>query len=827
MKASTLLGLGVSAAAIVWSQGASAQSQTTTQGTVAQELGTTPIAPPEQDPDAAGVVNDAADIVVTATRRSQSLQDTPLSVNVATGEQLEKLNILDTKDIGRLAPGLELTNTSGRSNSITLRGIGFDPDQSTGPAVQTYLNEVPTSAQTLFTALYDIGQIEVLRGAQGLLRGLSAPAGAITITTRRPDFDKITGYGQLTATDRHAYNAQMGVSLPFSDTFAIRVAALVDGNRLNQLRNVTNGDHSNSETQSARLTLGWRPSDRFTAYLTYQYLEQDNRQYQQVVGAGNAPAAVPFGDPTRSGPPAALDDYIAVSDGGARFLNRGHTINLNATWDLGGATLTAVGGYQSTTLASLRDVDTGNSIPGYLNNVDLNTPVRAATADLRLASKDDGAFGWSLGAFYQRQRGTTTVAQQADNFFGTFPFAAGLYLPVNVLVTAPAKADTYSFNANARFHVSNLTLEGGLRYTLERGIRQATVGISSPGFVGSPIGIPAIPGFAFESDSVPADQRRVNNNPLTGGATLTWELSGTFTTYASYGRSFRAGAYSIGSQSGLSPDLVVSRNEKTDSFEIGAKGSFANRRVSYAVAAFYQTFDNFLSRFGNIAYNCRDLFGSCNDAGPPINNVTDVPGVNAAADFDYNGNATIKGIEGTLDLRPTTFWDIGINAAYSKARYDNDARLPCNDYDGDGRPDGVGTPRITGTGNVSFCRLNRLADVPDFSLTATSELRLPTSGSIEPFARGLVSYRPSVYSERTTVDLPSRTILDLFLGLRLDNGRFEISAFAKNLLNQKRITSININEAFTAAGTSQYNSGYRLVTLTNPREFGVTTAFRF
>ena len=154
-------------------------------------------APADSAQQAASEASEASeygDIIVTATRREQTLQDTPLSVNVATGEQLEKLSILDTKDIGRLAPGLELTNTTGRSNTITLRGIGFDPDQGTGPAVQTYLNEIPTSAQTLFTALYDVGQIEVLRGAQGLLRGLSAPAGAITITTRRPDFDRITGY---------------------------------------------------------------------------------------------------------------------------------------------------------------------------------------------------------------------------------------------------------------------------------------------------------------------------------------------------------------------------------------------------------------------------------------------------------------------------------------------------------------------------------------------------------------------------------------------------------------------------------------------------------
>jgi iron complex outermembrane receptor protein len=137
----------------------------------------------------AGSENSTSDIIVTATRRAENLQDVPMSVNVATGEQLEKFKIFDVKDVSQLAPGLQLTNTTGRNNTTTLRGITFDPDQGTGPAVQTYYNEIPTDAQTIFTAIYDIQQIEVLRGPQGLLRGLSAPAGSITIATRKPSFD--------------------------------------------------------------------------------------------------------------------------------------------------------------------------------------------------------------------------------------------------------------------------------------------------------------------------------------------------------------------------------------------------------------------------------------------------------------------------------------------------------------------------------------------------------------------------------------------------------------------------------------------------------------
>ncbi|MCY1672812.1 TonB-dependent receptor plug domain-containing protein [Novosphingobium sp. SL115] len=160
----------------------------------------------EAQPGAAGEVT-GNEIIVTATRQSQKLQDVAMTVNVATGEQLETFKIFDVKDVQQLAPGLELTNSTGRNNTTTLRGITFDPDQGTAPAVQVYYNEIPTDPQTVYTAIYDIQQIEVLRGPQGLLRGLSAPAGAITIATRRPNFDAPEGYAQISGTTRAGYNA--------------------------------------------------------------------------------------------------------------------------------------------------------------------------------------------------------------------------------------------------------------------------------------------------------------------------------------------------------------------------------------------------------------------------------------------------------------------------------------------------------------------------------------------------------------------------------------------------------------------------------------------
>jgi len=105
----------------------------------------------------------SAEIIVTATRRAETLQETPLAVDVVTGQEVAKLNLFDVKEIQNVVPGLTLENGDGRSNIATLRGISFNPDSGSSDAVQVYFNEIDVDPNTFFSAIYDIGQIQVLR----------------------------------------------------------------------------------------------------------------------------------------------------------------------------------------------------------------------------------------------------------------------------------------------------------------------------------------------------------------------------------------------------------------------------------------------------------------------------------------------------------------------------------------------------------------------------------------------------------------------------------------------------------------------------------------
>lgn len=779
-----------------------------------------------------------ADIIVTATRDARNLQEVAMQVNVASGDTLERLVISDIKDISQLAPGLDLNNNDPRKNTTTLRGISFDPDQGTSPAVQVYYNEIPADAQTVYTAIYDIAQIEVLRGPQGLLRGLSAPAGSITIATRRPGFDDIEGYAQGSLTDRASINVQSGVTLPFNDKVSIRVAGMYDGNRVNHVRNVTlGGKRGYNNTISGRVTLGLRPSDNFEAYLTYQYLNSDAKSFQQVSGAGNTPTRVyseifgipsifmppafgggPFATNTtvRSGPALTAGDYSGVTDGGYRIRNTTHILNLAADYDFGSASLSFNGAYQDSNVITDRDQDLGNAVPGYLQKSFVVVPSKFWTQELRLHSNNKEGFGWSISAFNYKRTGDVIndvnndlfVYNTDPNGFVKAPLGPGgsfitvpNKLPLFVHVVVPVRTNTKSVAANVHYFSGPLRMEAGIRYTI--GKNNQTTQITTTGFSNT-----------GPREVIPANLQRTTTKPWTGGANISYDLSDDFTVYAAYGHSFRAPTTGVSLPQGITADLVRTNSEKTDSYEAGIKGKLFDKKVNYSVAGFYQKFDGYIRRFEGIYWR---------SAADPQGQGT--------FGFNYNGDAEIKGVEASIDGRITSNWDIGISASYAKARYTG-ARLPCNDFAGTGTPNQNGAPTVAGTGNVSYCVNNgRISDTPDLGINANTEIRFPM-GNVTPYIGAVVSHRPSFFSETVQYDYQSRTLLNMFLGVRGEDDKWSLGLFARNLLDQNRVTNISlgtatINSILAGVGGGTYDSGYRTVNTMNPREFGLSAAVKF
>ncbi|WP_395332019.1 TonB-dependent receptor [Novosphingobium sp. BL-8H] len=745
------------------------------------------------------------EIIVSATRQQQTLQDTPMAVDVVTADAVSKLNVFDAKEIQNLSPGLQLTNNDGRSNIATLRGVTFDPDSGSSPAVEIFLNEVPTDAQTVFTAIYDVGQIEVLRGPQGLFRGRTSPAGSILLGTQKANVYDFTGYAQGTATDRHAINAQVAANLPIvPGVLGMRAALLYDQNRVGSVTNV-DGRHSSSKTMSGRVSFAL-DAGPLTANLMYQHLNADTTPFVAVFGDGNQPSLA-LGDPTSTGPVLTLKDRKSVTEGDFRFQNRTDFVTFNAAYDFGGPRLVYNGGYQNSLLKQERDQDVGNAVPNYVRNQSLATGYKIWNNELRLESAPAARFSWALSGNYRWQDNSVPLTQSNDQLFalmGVGPIPPSVsYFPIIVDADISVKLKEYGLAGTLGYKITDdLKITAGLRHTWTDVHRVQSTVVSLPDFG---ISLPAT-----------VDDATQKARAFTGGANISWQASPDITAYASYGHSFRPGVFAVGVTTPLDPSLLQTKDETSDGGEIGVKFNLLRGKVALNVAGFYQKFSNYISYF------------------PSFHTASARDGVidSAISPLPFTGNAISQGAEIQLSVRPTENIDFSINASYADAHFDN-AVIPCNTYDA------AGNPTVPVGQQISTCQSkDRLAQIPKFNLSANGEFRMPV-GSVTPFLRGLVTYRPGFNSLRDNYSYRDYVKMDLFLGVRGENGRWEVNLFAKNLLNQTRALSVGdsvftqatseLDFTFnpTGAGGIPFNSGYRTATITPPREFGLTTIFRW
>lgn len=340
---------------------------------------------------------DSDEIVVTAQRRSERLQDVPISVTAVTAGDIARSGVATTENLTSLVPGLVFTRST-QSGQPTIRGIGAR-NGSTGNEgnVAVYIDGV-YQAQPFGNVfdLADVDQIEVLKGPQVTLYGRNATGGAINIRTRAPSFTPTgkfsVAYGSY---DYHAGSAYL--SGPLSDTVAVSVtiAGLADDGYIHNIfRNETEGETSSI---SLRGKILWKPSDRFDLTLNAFYMSAnfpENYSGHFINGNsltrilpnpnGYTPAqVVPTGDYETAGQyrPKGL---IKVASGGA-----------TANYDLGFATLSAVIDYRAINGDQIYDLD---ATAISLIYAQIKPESRSLYGETTLTSNGDGAFSWLLGA---------------------------------------------------------------------------------------------------------------------------------------------------------------------------------------------------------------------------------------------------------------------------------------------------------------------------------------------------------------------------------------------------------------------------------------------
>jgi outer membrane receptor protein involved in Fe transport len=483
-------------------------------------------------PSATAQAHNAADavavreLIVTAQKREESINDVGMSIQAATGDKLLEQGIHDTSDLQKLVPGFQSTPTYYGTYVFTIRGVGFQDTSLAGsPTVSVYLDEAPLPFSVLTNgATLDLERVEVLKGPQGTLFGENATGGAINYVANKPTEDFRAGvdasYGRFNDADISGY-----VSGPVTDGLMVRVAA-----RINK-----SGEWQKGYAQQAGQTIGgknflngrisvlWKPADQFRALLSlnawqdkgwtpmgqlfgiaelsplaplspfirdYPLAPHNNRAAGWNTCVNNSPfdpianqelgTLFPNLNPTvPNAPPESMGPGSVVQAGGqptscqpAKKDNKFFSANLRMDYDLADdLTVTSLTSVQS--FSRMQGID-GSGMPIQDYQSLQHGKIETFFQELRIAGKFAGKGSWIIGGNYEYDE-TWDQFLQTYNASTASPtlFAFNEQLGVNVgLPLGPTKptdlqkTKTYAAFAHAEYPLlDNLTAVGGIRYT--------------------------------------------------------------------------------------------------------------------------------------------------------------------------------------------------------------------------------------------------------------------------------------------------------------------------------------------------------------------------
>ena len=772
--------------------------------------------------DSAGMSALDTDIIVSARRRDERLQDVPSVVNAIPADTISKLNLQDAKEIQNLVPGLELrSEANGIGGSGQLRGIQYDINSSAGPSVAFYLNDAPVQANAVLGQLFDIGQIEVLRGPQGTLRGLSVPSGSITYTTRKPSLSEVGAAASFSLSDAHHYNINAAFSIPLiQDVLAVRVAGLWDRNRNNRVKSIvpisataTFGnpqiDQPYAETQAGRITAVFEPTDWLKVEGMYQTQDFRSAAYDQY-------ASFSLVDPTAPASARLIrpEDYLSIQESPRTARSRFEIYNWRAELRFVGQKLIYQGSHNIFDNVSKANQDVANFRPNFDFYQTNGTSSKDNSHEVRLQNEQRIAdiFDYIIG--YYHTDGATDIALIQETPILLPSALGGGVASVNTLPitrSRDGKASENSFFGNINANIGDkLQISGGARHISLRTPR-TLLNIGTNSVLFDPGGKPSAWIYT---------------------GSVQYKFNRDFMVYANTGTSFRAGPSIFNSTIVKSPRQLGFLNlgdEKSTSYEIGLKSSWFDNRVIFNISAYHQKFKNFPYKLTNGVYFLDRLF---------VNN-NFVDSVGNSAQFGAGVPVTVKGVEAELSWRASDRFNIGVVASYTDGQIKNGV-VPCNDLNGDGRPDSLtSAPTVDqlnaayGANFIGSCTVNQRSSFQSpFTATAQAEYKMPVSDDMEVFARGLFSYYGASQSDpaQTFDDVGAYGLLNLFGGLRASDGAWELNVFARNVFNTVRATRFTspqatsyqeLNPATRTTTGKSFTSTYSQVTTNQPREVGV------
>ncbi len=613
----------------------------------------------------AGIAQDAGleEIIVTAQKRTERLQDVPVSISVFNDSAIEQTGVRELKEMASYIPNLQISQGNDFRSTVTIRGVGAQSrnigfDSRVGVYVDgVYVGMSPAINQELL----NLERIEVLRGPQGTLFGKNTVAGAINLVTKKPDDDlhgRVTGdFGNL------GYSEIKGlVNLPFSDTVS-GAFAVSKTDRDGYVKNIVTGnDLMERDVLAYRAQLRIEASDRLEINASFDGLESEGLilvgdPITDMLAMQPVQFAPEFGEVAFSFDPSDKRDIY----GGA----------LDLAYDLAnGFTVKSITGYRTTDAVYSNATDYS---PVDIVSIEYADDYDVLSQEFQLISPEEGAFDWVAGLFYYSQDAHTNrdvVLGQSfiDAFVGPL-YASGQVSPPlppppalpndvvaqllgfgppgsKVFNRGDVKTRSYAAYFNATWELAERWKLGfGARYSTEdKDVNWLLDGRNSGiFFIGSTGPDPANPSPLINDRT---------DNFFAPAVSLTYELTDETNVYARYAAGYKSGGFNLdyinadelAAHQGLDFD-----KETVDSFEVGLKGDYLDGRLLLNVAAFIATYDDYqVNQFVDLGGGRTSI---------RINNAAkvDTSGVEAEASWLVSDELTLQGSLGLLKAEFDSF----------------------------------------------------------------------------------------------------------------------------------------------------------------------------
>ncbi len=674
---------------------------------------------------------DIDEVLVTARRRSETFKDVPMSVNVFTAETIQSAGIEKPVDFISRVPNMTLVETQNAGSAfVVVRGIS--QARNSEPSVAVLVDGVLETNPAEFNQdLFDIQQIEVLKGPQGAVYGRNAIGGAIIIHTADPG-DEFAGKLKLGYGNGNAIRAQAGISGPLGDTFKYR-ASLSYYDTDGYLPSTFLGGKADPVSDlSGRVRLSFEPNDTFSGDVRLSFDNLDTRGFYFVIPRDDE--SNPFSSFTT--PPDANNVKSPIQVDQTGIDNRDlFTGALRLNFNMGGGTLTSVSAYDST-----KEIITGDAydfrpaattVNQILYGHDINQSqfldVSSYSEELRFTSSDEGRLRWILGAYYVHTDRFISTGNMVDDGTGVYPVYREPRLtgnnPSMTFLADSQNNDAWAVFGDATFEITGKTeLDVAVRYDEDK--RENTTE-TPDAFL--PLG----------STSFQGEVRSHTWSETQPKFTLRYKPIDDITLYGGWSRGFRSGGFNqsgvgvVADQNNIAGVNDLFEAEVADTWEVGFKGQFLDRRLNTSLSLYSTKSTNgyfFVFLVANSTQNLGNL------------------------DADY------KGAEFEISGKVTDNLELFGSVGYT-----------------DGKITGMEDPSVIG---------NKPPLAPDKTWNLGAQWRQPLANNLALALRadyqhiGRTYWEPYNTTSRDPVDL-----VDLRLGL--EGAKWAVTAWSKNLTDEK------------------------------------------